>query len=208
MWWIIPIAVAGYAIRKSRSKRRDPDRKPTIFETNLMNLRTQLQNMSNKKIAIIGQPGAGKSTLLDRLTDQSCVPRPMIGAQTDLTNWSREIMVDLVHNNKNVIFVDSPGYCTSEHSLTSFVHHFPFDLFDKIVMVVSGKVRQADDVVWHSIASRRGRSGIFLVRTYSDSIPVEEEAEVLADLNNKFGQPAILASNRTKRGIDELKKLI
>ncbi|MGF9913316.1 GTPase domain-containing protein [Paenibacillus ehimensis] len=173
-----------------------------------MNLRTKLQIMTNKKIVIIGQPGAGKSSLLDQLTDQACVPRPMIGAQTDLTNWSREIMVDLVNSYKEVVFVDSPGYCTSEHSLASFVHKFPFDMFDKIVMVVSGKVRQADDVVWHSIVSRRGRSGLILVRTYSDSIAAEEEAEVLADLHNKFRQPAILVSNRTKRGIDELKKLI
>jgi len=117
-------------------------------------------------------------------------------------------MVDLLHRYEDDIYVDSPGYCTSEHSLESFVHHFPFDFFDKIVMVVSGKVRQADDVVWHSIVSRRGRRGLILVRTYSDSIPAEEQAEVLADLYNKFGQPAILTSNRTKRGIEELKELV
>jgi predicted GTPase len=217
MWWMIPIAITGYVVRKTiengkkRSSSAAPStsyKSPTTLEANLSKLKIKLDATTKKKIAIIGQPGAGKSSLLNQLTNGACIPTPTIGPQTDHTDWSRNTNVTMWHTYQDIIFVDAPGYNTVNHPTSSFVSMFPFQSFDRILVVVNGKVHQSDEKVWSKLIALKERGEIMLIRTFAESLESTEEQEVTTDLQRVFGHKATLVSNRNKTGLEAIKKFI
>jgi GTPase Era involved in 16S rRNA processing len=157
---------------------------------------------SKRKIAILEQPGAGKSSLLNLLTEGRCIPKPLIGPQTDQTDWSVNANITLSHTYENLLFVDAPGYNTVTHPVNTFATQFPFQVFDRVIVVVSGKILEADEKVWRALTSKKATKDILVVRTFSESLEESEQQEILLDLRRKFGMNVIFVSNRTKSGLD------
>src|SRR5690606_30978936 len=180
----------------------------TVLEKNFERLRTEIKNDVREKTLIIGQPGSGKSTLLLSLTQNRCIPNPTIGQKTDLTDWSSDINVNLTYNFGNYLLVDSPGYNTKNHKTYTYISSFPFELFDHIIMVVSGKILEADEEVWKCISSYRQDKNVMVVRTFSESLDDRGQDEVISDMQKKFNTEVILVSNRTEGGIDKLRSSI
>ena len=129
MWWLaIPvIGLVGKAIYDAvtdEDEAPSPRRKTTL-ELNLERLEEQLRSHSGYKIAILGQPGAGKSSLLKKMTNGKVKPLPVIGAQTDATDWSSDTACNLLSVYERYVFADVPGYDTSSHPLYVFSSSFP-----------------------------------------------------------------------------------
>lgn len=227
MWWMIPIAIGSYVVKKTVDKRKQksmyskatvisPIEYPkisvnepkTIFELNLSRLKGELEASKKRRIAIIGQPGAGKSSLLNLLTDGGCIPRPSIGPQTDQTNWNINTEITLTHTHDDYLFVDAPGYNTAEHRTDTFLLKFPFKSFDRIIMVISGKIHEADQKVWKRIHMCNPKKDILIVRSFSEGLELLEQNEILDDLRSKFDANIALVSNRTKTGLNVVKEHI
>ncbi|RXZ82454.1 hypothetical protein EBB07_10295 [Paenibacillaceae bacterium] len=181
----------------------------TILEYNFKRLSAELSHIgTQRKVAVLGQPGAGKSTLLDRITEQSCHPRPDIGQQTDATNWSRHTNCILLRQCDRIVLADVPGYDTAAHPLDTFLNHFPFASFDCLLLVLKGKVHEADDRLWQWLKRRALTDRTLVVRAFAEGLTAEEQTEVRADLHNHFGHAAALCSSREMTGLTEVRKFV
>lgn len=100
MWWLaIPvIGLVGKVIYDAVTDEYEAPspRRKTTLELNLERLEKQLRSHSGYKIAILGQPGAGKSSLLKKMTNGKVKPLPVIGTQTDATDWSSDTACNLL----------------------------------------------------------------------------------------------------------------
>lgn len=214
MWWLIPIAVVGvgkviYDAISDEPVRARP-RQKTVLESNLERLGAQLGSQSGRKIAILGQPGAGKSSLLKGMTGGDVYPLPVIGAQTDATNWSTDAGCSLLSRHKEYVFADVPGYDTESHPTTAFISHFPWDKFDAFIFVVGGKIHQADETIYRHVA--RQHKKVFLARSFSESLGGSDRAAVERDLRVRFSASAdtqyVFFSNRSGEGVSDIYRAI
>jgi GTPase Era involved in 16S rRNA processing len=194
----------------------------SILQKNFKHLRKGLENEKNggnrKTIAIAGQPGSGKSSLLKAITDGECEPLPTIGQQTDATDWHREEMWDFFTEYENYIFVDIPGYNTTHHPTHTYLEHFPFKKFDKILLVLNAKVQSSDEKIFKKIDKLYGwetSKKVFVIRSFSESLLAENKELIRRDYDKpeRFDLKAksmkvIFSSARTKEGIEELKKIL
>ncbi len=188
----------------------------TILEKNFYNLRKQLyENISNKKVLIIGQPGAGKSSLLLKITEDACIPKPHIGVHTDATNWHKTIKNDFLHKYEGILFVDSPGYDTKSHPVDSYVNHFPFASFDIIIFVIKGKIHSSDQKIMSTIkkVNKSKPIKLILIRGFSENLNSVNKADIEKDIEKYFQNDAanidfIFSSNRTSDGIDMIQQMI
>lgn len=171
-------------------------------------------DQDQRTIAVFGQPGAGKSSLINKITNGNCEPKPVIGQQTDATDWSTNPLVDLLHANGKAIFIDTPGYGTAKHPLSSYLTHFPFGSIDHYLFVVKGKIHQADEEMFQYIIQFASPdSNIILIRSFSDDLTDEEKFQVKRDLFAKLRYkihkiPLVFLSNRTGDGLSELQEYI
>lgn len=209
MWWLIPIAVVGvgkviYDLA-NEPVRTKPTQK-TVLESNLERLRVQLKSQRGRKIAILGQPGAGKSSLLKGMTNGLVDPLPVIGTQTDATNWSVDPDCSLLSKHQEYIFTDVPGYDTDSHPTAVFTSLFPWDQFDAFIFVVRGKLHQADEVIYKHFAIQ-GKN-VFLARSFSESLSEQDRAAVESDLRFRFSASPrtqlFFFSNRTSEGVTDI----
>jgi len=163
MWWLA-IPVIGFVGKAVFDAITDDDTPPsprkTTLQLNLERLQVELCNETAKKIAIMGQPGAGKSSLLKKLTNGEVIPSPVIGINTDATNWASDAKCNLVSRYDGNIFVDVPGYDTQTHPLIDFKLRFPFSNFDAFLFVFNGKLHAADEEVFQ-LASRTGKPHLY-----------------------------------------------
>lgn len=214
MWWLLVpvVGLVGKAVYDAISDSDPPPapRKKTPLESNLVRLGPMIRGRSGYKVAIVGQPGAGKSSLLKKMTDGKIRPLPVVGVQTDATDWSVDASCDLVGGYENFSFVDVPGYDTASHPLNLVMAGFPFGAFDCFVFVLRGKLRAADELMFKAII----RSGVrcFIARSYSDSLEQEEVVAAENDLRLRLGLdksvPVQFFSNRTGSGVAELFRAI
>ena len=192
-------------------------RKLTVLEENLAGLKEKLRSgeCSNVKIGLLGQPGAWKSSLLDIICNYSCVPRPVIGHQTNATDWSLSANDSIILNYDHVSFVDTPGYDTKAHPVRSYLNYFPFAELDKIVLLIKGKVHSSDEEVFRKIVNLTPNTAhkLIVVRSFSDNLTDLEKREIAQDFNDKFniddkGIKLVFLSDKHKCGIDAIKKFI
>lgn len=167
-----------------------------------------------RRVVVLGQPGAGKSTLVDMLTEESLSPRPVIGAMTDQTDWSRLRHVELPVAHDGSVWVDSPGYGTAQHPVDSFLEHIAFRNVDRLVLAYSGKLRDSDDSLLDLLRRRAGRGArkpdVFLVRTQSETLSAHARNVVRDELESRApaGAKILLVSSCTGQGIDELRRAL
>lgn len=211
-WLLVPlISLVGKVIYHVVTEEdvHTPQKK-TILELNLGRLRQQLHVHTGRKIAILGQPGAGKSTLLKKITNDEVIPKTVIGAQTDATNWSDDEKCNLLSHYKSHAFVDVPGYDTSSHPANIFASSFPFDKFDIFVFVICGKLRAADETIFRLIANT-GKA-VCIARSYSDGLEADEIGTAEKDIKTRLEfhglNPVIFFSNRTGSGIYSITKFV
>ncbi|MCG3786135.1 Rab family GTPase [Delftia acidovorans] len=209
MWWLIPIAVVGVGkviYDLANEPARINSTQKTVLETNLGRLSVQLRSQRGRKIAILGQPGAGKSSLLKGMTSGVIDPLPIIGAQTDATNWSIDPDCSLLSKHREYIFTDVPGYDTESHPTDVFTSLFPWDQFDAFIFVLRGKLHQADEIIYKYVA-RQGKK-VFLARSFSESLSEPDRAAVDSDLRVRFSVSPhtkfFFFSNRTGEGVVDI----
>lgn len=214
MWWFLApvIGLVGKVVYDAISESDSPPapRKKTILELNLARLGSLVRERSGYKVAIVGQPGAGKSSLLKKMTHGKVLPLPLVGIQTDATDWSLDPACDLIGTYENFSFVDVPGYDTASHPLNLVMAGFPFRSFDCFVFVLRGKLRAADEAMFKAIV----RSGVkcYIARSYADSLEPEEVAQAEMDLRGRLeldrSASVQFFSNRTGSGVAELFKSV
>lgn len=211
MWWLVVPAVGllGKLVIDALDEPQTAPSRPrtkTILEKNLSRLRTELQSMGQHRIAILGQPGAGKSSLLKKMTSGKVIPLPVIGAETDATNWAERDDCNLLSRFKHYTFIDVPGYDTASHPADVMLNNFPFSGFDAYVFVVRGKLRAADERIFAAI-SESGKP-VCVARSFADSTDDEERAAITHDLHQRLGMAKDhhigFFSNRTGEGISAI----
>lgn len=218
MLWLIPIAaVAGFVGKSVIDSILDTPiifqkHQKSILEKNLERLKGELSKESGQKIAIFGQPGAGKSSLLKNMTSGKVFPLPVIGNETDATDWSEDQNCSLLSYFGHRIFVDIPGYDTIKHPTQTFISYFPWDDFDSYIFVFSGKLHAADEEILNRIALGRDITRIFIARSYSESLDEQDKNLIYQDIISKFSSRISdrmrFFSNRTKAGTIELHRAV
>ena len=210
MWWLaIPIiGLVGKVIYDTvtHGNVATSPRRKTTLELNLERLEEQVRSHSGYKIAILGQPGAGKSSLLKKMTNGKVKPLPVIGAQTDATDWSSDTACNLLSIYESYAFADVPGYDTSSHPFHAFASLFPFKHFDAIILVIHGKLHSSDEDIFRLIA-RSGKK-MSIARSFSDTIDRDDIMSVEKDIRTRLSlsdsAPILFFSNRTGDGIESV----
>jgi GTPase Era involved in 16S rRNA processing len=215
MWWN-PVATAGSLAVKKIMKKKDnnaPTNQLSTLEKNFSRLSNQLLWHRGKVVALIGQPGAGKSTLLNSITEGQCFPKPFISQKTDASDWALNNNVSLVHVmnavEKDTAFIDTPGYGTSLHPQSSYIH-FPFDAITNVIFVIRGKLQQTDHEMFSLLIGYGMQDRLMIVRTLSECLTEKEKMAVKVDLNRNLRYkyldiPLLFVSNRNGEGISALK---
>lgn len=208
MWWLIVPAVGllGKIVIDALdepSPAASKSRVKSTLERNLARLRSELRAAGQHRIVILGQPGAGKSSLLKKMTAGKVVPLPVIGAETDATNWADSADCNLLSRFGHYTFVDVPGYDTATHPVDVVLNEFPFGDADVYVFVVRGKLRGADEQIFRAIA--RSGKPVCVARSFADSLSDDERTAVTLDLHQRFGLAADhhigFFSNRSGDGV-------
>lgn len=221
MLWMIPVAVVVgkllYDVVTDEGPSPSPSQPrptPTPLSRNFNRLSRELRQPGGRRVAVLGQPGAGKSSLLRRLSNQQMTPLPQVGVHTDATNWAESPDVPLVSHWQGVRFVDVPGYDTASHPVAAYLADFPFNQFDLFVLVLNGKLHEADQRMYRACLQRAATgTPIMLVRSFAESLDEDVDPGVrrraLWDLRHRLdcGQqaPALLASSRTGEGLPDLR---
>ncbi|AUT75752.1 hypothetical protein C2L64_46350 [Paraburkholderia hospita] len=200
---ILPAAIA------SLLERRRPVVSPdSILRFNIKRLGKELARVPGRKVAIFGQPGAGKSSLLKNMTDAQVRPLPCIGSQTDATDWSTDPACELLSFHEREVYVDAPGHDTLNHPVNAFAPNFPFAAFDAFVFVISGKLHDADCLMFQR--AMESRKSMCIARSFAESLTVEEAVAVERDLRRKLAAPAklkfVFFSNRTREGVKHVQR--
>lgn len=212
MWWlVIPgVAVLGKlvydAVTEDDATAVVYRRTKTVLEENLDRLRTELARSTGRRVAVLGQPGAGKSSLLRELSCNQAVPLPLVGQQTDATNWAEDRDAKLLCRWRDFVFADVPGYDTASHPTRVMLDAFPFASFDTFVFMVRGKVREADQRLYARL-ERQGQP-VIVVRSFAESLDADERASVRQDLWKQLGccmgAHVVFSSNRTGEGVQDV----
>jgi Predicted GTPase len=184
-----------------------------------MNIKMQTQDFIEKwahedgkkvKIVFFGQPGAGKSSLINELVGEK------IAKTSSMTDTTRQAqMIDY----NEVIFVDLPGYDTSEFPANKYFTQFNPLQYDLFICVFSGKLQQADINFFKTlkllkrqcIFVRNKVDGLYATNKTIEEIKTEITTDVCRQITNKVkvlftsckkNLPAI------ERGIPELQEEI
>ncbi|NLP52432.1 GTPase domain-containing protein [Bacillus sp. RO1] len=216
MWWIPAVAVGGFVAKKiidsQKSTKHQYQYYPSTLERNFNRLGYELEHVDGSKIALIGLPGAGKSTLLHSLTKGKCIPKPFISQVTDATDWTVNEEVPLFHTYKETVFIDTPGYGTRKHPVSSY-SYLPFYAFSKIIFVVRGKLRFEDQELFDMLILQGFEHKMIICRSSSETLTEEDILEVKKDLNKHLKYkykaiPLVFISSRSGVGISTLKEWI
>ena len=211
-----PVTTAGSFVIKKIIKKKymnAPTNQLSTLERNFSRLSNQLLWHRGKVVALIGQPGAGKSTLLYSMTEGKCSPKPFISQKTDATDWALNNHVSLVHSmngvDEDTAFIDTPGYGTSLHPLSSYIH-FPFDSVTNVIFVIRGKIQQTDHEMFSLLIRYGMQDRLRIVRTLSECLTEKERMAVKVDLNRNLRYkylniPLLFVSSRNGEGISSLK---
>lgn len=212
MLWLIPVVgLVGKIIydvitdEPSETEKPSAQRK-TILELNFLRLENLLRKQSGHKIAILGQPGAGKSSLLKKMTNGQVKPLPVIGSQTDATDWSKDQSCNLLSFYEDYVFSDVPGYDTTSHPISAFSARFPFNYFDMFIFVVNGKLHSSDEEIFHQI--KKSGKKVLIAKSFSESLDSDDIAHVENDIRIRLALtgevPILYFSNRTGDGIESI----
>ena len=224
LWLAIPFAVIlGKVIYDASSSPSPPAPEKTVLQKNLLRLGSLLRKEPGYKVAILGQPGAGKSSLLKKMTKGQVTPLPVIGIQTDATDWSQDHACALLSHYQDFIFVDAPGYDTITHPLGDFLQHFPVNQFDAFLLVINGKLHDADEKIYRLIrndprfsSSDSSKSPpLLVVRGFSEDLEDSERHAIKSDVSVRLSSldgPARsnhpvhfnFVSNRTTEGLAQV----
>ena len=210
MWWLA-IPFVGLVGKVLYDVINDEDETPslrtkTALELNLERLEKQVRSHAGYKIAIIGQPGAGKSSLLKKMTDGKVKPLPIIGVQTDATDWSSDPTCNLISVYEKYAFVDVPGYDTSSHPLEVFSSSFPFKHFNAFIFVIRGKLHSSDEDIFRMIV-RYGKK-VCIAKSFADSLESNDVKFIEDDIRKRLSlsnsAPIIFFSNKTGDGVESV----
>lgn len=170
----------------------------------------QVQSDKKVRLAFFGQPGSGKSSLINELLGQKVAE---VSAQTDTTKQAQIV------EQGDVVFVDLPGYGTSEFPANQYFTSFNPLQYDLFLCVFSGKLLEEDVEFFRKLADQN-RICIF-VRNKVDSLydPEKNTAQLQAAIQDdvaaqlKVVVPVVFTScKKTKpaaeRGIPQLETTI
>lgn len=176
---------------------------------NMLRIRVTSATQSMHRTCILGAPGSGKSSLILALTNYLCEPKPVVGAQTDATDWSREHFVPPWHVHGDIAFIDGPGHGTRAHPPKSF-RWLPIWHFDRLLFVISGKIMENDQVLWHWLLHLRGHAPnakLRVVRNMADTLRDDDQrSRVAADVTRRLAKadaPPVLTSATDGIGLGE-----
>lgn len=207
MWRLaFPALALAQGVYEFMTDAGRPARRHTVLERNLQRLSQELRSSNRMKIGILGQPGAGKSLLLKKMTKNKVRPLPIIGAETDATNWAEQSGIELLSTYNRFVFVDVPGYDTAAHPIPVFREFFPFSGFDSFIFVVRGKLREADEAVFQLIAA--SGKPVCVCRSFAENCDEGEREAVSEDLQKRLhlADDHIIGffSNRSGEGVADI----
>lgn len=216
--FLIPVIFAGWvAIKIYKVAYGVETIPPTILEENFVKLNEVLKDIPiDRKIVIIGQPGSGKSSVLRSLSNNRCKPLPKVGQDTDTTSWNTKLKSKFFHKYMGKIFVDTPGYDTKNHPVDSYIRRFPFDQFNKVLIIISGKIHHADERILKHLEKIYGdfySEKLILVRSFSDTLNRSDKVVIEEEINLKFeiskkNITMKFLSNKSKAGVKPIKKIL
>ena len=170
-----------------------------------MNLKNQVEEFFLKwngennvkvKIAMFGQPGAGKSSLINELVGEKIA---QVSAETDATKKTQVVEYN------DVVFVDLPGYDTSEYPANAYFTQFEPLQYDLFVCVFSGKIQAADVELFRKLA-KCGRQCI-VVRNKADGLYDPEKSletlkgEIIDDVRTQLDQKVTVIFTSCKKTV-------
>jgi len=210
MYWLIPVGIVACVTWLMSTEDEVKSKTYSLLEKNFRKLKNKLEEENKTKILIIGQPGAGKSSLLKYVTNDKCVPSPIIGQKTDATHWHDTEINNFFHLYLNKIFVDSPGYDTNNHPIHSYLKYFPFSSFHKVIFVLHGKIHDSDKKILMKIKSEVKLKSIIIVHSFSEKSSIKIKREIKHDIQKVFNTnfPLVFFSSKTKEGVNEVQLFI
>jgi GTPase Era involved in 16S rRNA processing len=210
MYWLIPVGIIAGVTWIMSTEDEVKSKTYSLLEKNFRKLKKKLEEENKTKILIIGQPGAGKSSLLKYITNNKCIPKPIIGQKTDATHWHDKLQSDFFHRYSESVYVDSPGYDTKNHPLHSYLDYFPFSSFQKVIFVLHGKIHDSDKKILMEIKSKVKLKSIIIVHSFSEKSSVVIRKEIKDDVAKVFNIniPLVFFSSKIKEGINEVQSFI
>ena len=144
---------------------------------NMLRIDAATADPSAVRACVLGAPGAGKSSLILALTDDRCEPRPVVGAHTDATDWSREHRTPRWHQADGLAFIDGPGHGTRAHPVAAY-DWLPIWKFHCVLFVIAGKIMQSDEQLWARLLERRrgpGQPKLRVIRNMADQLTTNSD---------------------------------
>ncbi|HIU63667.1 MAG TPA: 50S ribosome-binding GTPase [Candidatus Avacidaminococcus intestinavium] len=167
------------------------------------NLKKECEDIENEKvrIALFGQPGAGKSSLINAIIGQDIAK---VGQQVDTTMQAE------TYEYNGLVFVDLPGYDTSNFPADKFFEQFKVEEFDLFLCVFSGKFHEEDTTFFRRLREQ-GKVCLF-IRSKADDLwqpgkSIEElKKDIIQDVQKQLAEQVevFFTSQRTMEGISEL----
>ena len=140
------------------------------------------------------------------MTNGQVKPLPVIGTQTDATDWSKDQSCNLLSFYEDYVFSDVPGYDTISHPISAFSSRFPFNFFDVFIFVVHGKLHASDEEIFHLI-KKSGRK-VLIAKSFSESLDSDDIGLIENDIRIRLALscevPILYFSNRTGDGVESI----
>jgi GTP-binding protein Era len=182
----------------------DNESSSTIYNRN--NIDDQIENKKSITVAIIGLPNAGKSSLMNMIIGEK-----IAGVSSKVQTTRNAIRGIKIHNNVQIVFVDSPGVIKPN----SVIDHFLSDATKRtmkeadliiILMDIRSKNNENFQIIIDNISRYKNKEKILVINKidlYKEE-KLKEEVELIKDKFSTYFQNIFEISVTQNKGVENL----